>query len=131
MLLRAFESIEKTFPGLKKRFWTTLISPSGSFIGSDNPVIIEGPKDIKQGFENAELISYAVGRHVALWGTLRPIRRQLVNRKFIAKMNTLSMLSADKQVFSHVPDFCWRDDNTKVQTDWKLFSKEAVLATCS
>ena len=129
-VLRAFESIEKMLPGLKKRFWATLISPSGSFIGSDNPVIIEGPKGVKQGFENAELISYAVGRHVALWGTLRPIRRQLVSRKFVAKMNTLSMLSADKQVFSHAPDFCWLDENQKVQTDWKLFSKELILDGC-
>jgi hypothetical protein len=130
-ILRTFESIEKMLPGLKKRFWATLISPSGSFIGSDNPVIIEGPKGVKQGFENAELISYAVGRHVALWGTLRPIRRQLVSRKFVAKMNTLSMLSADKQVFSHAPDFCWLDENQKVQTDWKLFSKEVISDGCS
>jgi hypothetical protein len=130
-VLRAFQSIEKVLPRLKKRFWETLISPSGSFIGSDNPVILEGPKGVKQGFANAELISYAVGRHVALWGTLRPIPRQLVNRKLVAKMNTLSMLRADKQVFSNAPDFCWLDENQKVQTDWKLFSKELILDGCS
>ena len=31
-ILRAFESIEKTLPGLKKRFWATLIGASGSLL---------------------------------------------------------------------------------------------------
>jgi hypothetical protein len=121
---RAFNAVESILPGLQKRYWMTLISPSGSYIGSDSPVILEGPKGVVQGFENAELISYAVSRHVALWGTLMPVRRELVNRKFIAKMNTLSLLKAEEQVFSHVPDFCWLDEGKKYQTDWKLFSKE-------
>lgn len=123
-VLRALKAVESVLPGLHKRHWTTYVSPSGSFIGSDNPVIIEGPKGVKQGFENAELISYCVSRHVALWGTLLPIKREIVSRKFIAKMNTLSLLKTDGQVFSHVPDFCWLDSNRKYQTDWELFSKE-------
>jgi hypothetical protein len=121
---KAFTTVDDILPGLKKRYWSTLISPSGSFIGSDSPVILEGPKGVMQGFENAELISYAISRHVSLWGTLLPIKRQVVNRKFVAKMNTLSLLKAEEQVFSHVPDFCWLDESHKYQTDWTLFSKE-------
>lgn len=120
----AFEAVERVIPGLKKRYWTTLISPSGSFVGSDNPVILEGPKGVIAGFENAELISFAVSRHVVLWGTLKPPQKPFINRKFIASVNTLSLLFAEEQVFSQVPDFCWLDENRKYQTDWKLFSKD-------
>jgi hypothetical protein len=123
-VLRALKAVESVLPGLHKRYWTTYVSPSGSFIGSDSPVIIEGQKGVKKGFENADLISFAVSRHVALWGTLLPIKREVVSRKFIARMNTLSMLKAEEQVFSHIPDFCWLDESKKYQTDWTLFSKD-------
>ena len=76
------------------------------------------------GFENAELIGYAASRHVAQWGTLLPVRPPLVNRKFIASVNTLALLRAEDQVFSNIPDFCWLDENRRYQTDWKLFSKD-------
>ncbi|MGB9455058.1 MAG: DUF4238 domain-containing protein [Bryobacteraceae bacterium] len=122
-MVRAFESVRSILPGLSKRYWSPLISTSGSFAGSDNPVILEGPKGVA-GFSDAELVSYTVSRHVALWGTQRPIRRQLVNRKFVAKLNTLSLLNAGDYVFSTAPDFCWLDHEERVQTDWKLFSKE-------
>ena len=123
-VLEAFKAVENILPGLKKRYWTPLISPSGSFIANDNPVILEGQKGVIAGFENTELISFAVSRHVVLWGTLKPIKKPLENRKFIASANTLSLLFAEEQVFSHVPDFCWLDENRKYQTDWKLFSKD-------
>lgn len=119
----AFEAVEKIMPGLKKRYWMPLISPSGSFIASDNPVILEGRKGVMAGFKNAELVSFAASRHVALSGTLRPQKRPLINQKFIAGLNTLSLLFAEEQVFSHVPNFCWLDEYRKYQTDWKLFSK--------
>jgi hypothetical protein len=121
---QSFKAVESILPGLQKRFWTTLISPSGSFIGSDNPVILEGPKGPMIGFENAELISYALSRHVTLWGTLQRIEYPLMSRKYIAHMNTLGMLKAEAQTFSHAPDFCWLDEHEKYQTDWKLFSKD-------
>ena len=101
-----------------------MVSPSGSFIASDNPVILEGPKRVMMGFENAELISYPVSRHVVLWRTLLPVRPPLMSRKFIARLNTLALLRAEDQVFSNVPDFCWLDENRQYQTDWKLFSKD-------
>ncbi len=121
---RAFKAAEDVLPSLRKRLWSTFISPTGSFIASDSPVVLEGPRDVKVGFENAELITYVVSRHVTLWGTLWPIQRPLVNRKFIAKMNTLSLLQCEEQVFSNVPAFCWMDENSKYQTDWKKFSKD-------
>ena len=120
----AFKAVQNILPGLKKRYWTTLVSPTGSFIAIDNPVILEGPKGVIAGFENTELISFAASRHVVLWGTLKPIQAPFVNRTFIASANTLSLLVAEEQVFSHVPDFCWLNENRKYQTDWKLFSKE-------
>jgi uncharacterized protein DUF4238 len=121
---KAFKAAEGVLPGLKKRFWTTLVSPSGSFIASDNPVILEGPRGAMVGFENAESISYAVSRHVALLGTLLPVKPPLLNRKFIAGVNTLALLRAEGQVFSSVPNFCWLDENHHYQTDWKLFAED-------
>jgi len=123
-VLEAFKAVENILPGLKKRYWATLISPSGSFIASDNPVILDGQKGEIVGFENAEVISFAVSRHVVLWGTLKPEKQPFINRKFIASVNTLSLLYSEEQVFSHVPDFCWLDENRKYQTAWKLFSKD-------
>ena len=55
------------------------------------------------------------------------VRSSLVNRKYIAHLNRLLLLRAEK-VFSTVPDFCWLDENNKYQTDWTLFSKEKILA---
>lgn len=121
---KALQAVGDITPGLTKRYWSTLVSSSGSFIGNDKPVILEGPKGKVLGFENAELISYSLSRHVTLWGTLRPIKRQVVNRKFIANMNTLALLNADVQVFSAVPHFCWLDENKRYETDWRLFSKD-------
>jgi len=37
------------------------------------------------------------------------------------------MLTADEQVYSHVPDFCWLDETGAYQTNWKLFSKEKFM----
>ena len=121
---RAFNAVETIIPGLKKRHWATSFSPSGSFIGCDNPVILEGPKGQMVGFENAEIVIYPVSRHVVLWGTIEFMPPPFVNRRFIANANTLSLLRADSQVYAHESDFCWLDEARQYQTDWKLFSKE-------
>jgi hypothetical protein len=34
----------------------------------------------------------------------------VMSRKRIAAHNTFTMLTADEQVYSHVPDFCWLDE---------------------
>ena len=53
----------------------------------------------------------------------------LVNRKYIAHMNTLAMIRAQEQLYSPVADFGWLDETGKHQSDWKLFSKEKILAS--
>jgi hypothetical protein len=50
--------------------------------------------------------------------------RPRFNLNFIAQTNTMMLLTADAQVYSHVSDFSWADENRKHQTDWRLFSKE-------
>jgi hypothetical protein len=107
------------------------MSPTGSFIASDNPVILDGQTRRLVGFENAEIVTYAVSRHVRIWGTLDKMPPPPVNRYFIATANTLALLRVEDQVFSHIPDFCWMDENRKYQTDWKLFSKDKILKSCA
>jgi hypothetical protein len=124
---QTFQAAEHILPSLRQRHWRSIFSPTGSFISSDNPVIVDGPKGQKMGFKNAEIVLYVLSRHVLAYSTLEPDIPQLVNRKYIAHMNTLSLLRAE-QVFSTVPDFCWLDENKKYQTDWGLFMKGNILA---
>jgi hypothetical protein len=121
---QAFESVSRILPGLRSRYWNTVFSTTGSFIACDSPVIMEGPKDEWIGFENADFISYAVSRHVTLFGTATRRAPVFATRIEIAEMNTLAMRRADKQVYSHASDFCWLDERRKHQTDWTLFSKD-------
>ncbi len=118
-----FKAANIIFPTMQKRSWGGAISPTGAFIGCDSPVIVDGPQDKMIGFRNAEIITYALSRYVLLYSTL-PESDPFVSRKWIAHVNTLSLLRAEQQVFSHVPDFCWKDENRKYQTDWTLFSKD-------
>jgi len=124
---QTFKAAEHILPTLAGRSWRIAVSPSGSFIGSDNPVILDGPKNEMRGFKNAEIITYVLSRHVVLCSTLPPEPPPFVNRKYIAHLNRLLVLRAE-QVFSTVRDFCWLDENNKYQTDWTLFSKEKILA---
>jgi hypothetical protein len=124
---KAFQAVDTIVPLLAGRYWDVAISPSGSFIGSDNPVILDGGKGKLLGFANAEIIIYQLSRHVLLFGGSRDLAPPFVNRKYIAHMNTAAMLQADALVFSHVPDFVWLDELGKSQTDWTLFTKETLL----
>jgi hypothetical protein len=126
-LLRAGTAVQDILPILKGRRWKPFFSPSGSFVGTDNPVVLEGPKDAMVGFKNAEIVLYPVNRHLLVYATLDPRGRLPENHKHIARVNTLMMLNADEQIYSHRPDFCWIDQNGTYQTDWKLFSKEEIL----
>lgn len=126
-LLRAFKAVESIIPCLRARHWGTSFSPSGSFIGSDNPVGLDGPKGQQVGFESAEVVVFPVSRHALLCGTTIPVMRTVVNRERIAARNTFTMLGAEEQVYSHIPDFCWLDRAGGYQTDWRLFSKEQFL----
>lgn len=125
-LMQMFEAARRIFPTLFKRPWRAVISPSGSFVAADNPVILEGPKGAMRGFQNAELITYVVSRHLFLYSASDRLTVR-ETRKNIARMNTLSLLHCDQQVFSHIPDFDWMDADQKMQRDWKLFVKEKYL----
>lgn len=114
--------------GLKKRCWYALMSPSGQFIASDNPIMLDGHYGQGIGFRNAELVIYPVNRHLLLCGALKPIDPPFVTRKIIAMHNTFTMFRADEQVYSHRSDFHWLDKNGKFQNDWKLFSTTDFIA---
>jgi hypothetical protein len=114
---------------LERRYWGAAISPSGSFVGCDNPVTMDGPKGKMTGFANAEVIMYQLSRHVLLYGGSPNIAPPFVNRKYIAHMNTFAMLRAQRQVYSHVPDFGWLDEAGKYRSEWELFSSEKILAS--
>lgn len=123
-LLKAFEGAQTIIPLLMARHWGASISRKGSFIGSDNPVVLDGPKGGMVGFKNADIVIYPVSRHVILYGTKSVERPPLVSQMYIARHNTFMMLTAGEQVFSSTPDFCWLDETDGYQTDWKLFSKK-------
>ena len=127
-LLRGFSAAERSIvPTLQARHWGAYISPTGSFIGSDNAVVMDGPPGQQIGFKSAEIVMFPVNRHVLLYGTNVSVRPPSVTRERIARHNTFIMLNADECVYSHVSDFCWLDENGLYQTDWRLFSKEKFL----
>jgi hypothetical protein len=112
---------------LAERYWGDRVSPTGSFIGCDNPVILDGKAGKVMGFKNAEIIVFPATRHTLLYGTCVRVKPPFLNRNFIAHQNTLTMLNSHEQVFSHVPDFCWIDSSGKYQTDWTLFPQDDKL----
>jgi hypothetical protein len=122
-----FDEAENVVSELRKRRWTTSFSPQGRFIASDDPVAMDGPKGKQITFATATAIFYPVSRHVFLHGTSVPISPP-DTFKFIAHLNTLMLLTADRQVYSHMPDFSWLDEKRGHQTDWQLFVKERFLA---
>lgn len=99
----------------------------GGFIGSDNPVVMDGPKGELVGFKNAEIVLFPLSRHVLLFGANRRVKPMPATYRRVAAVNTFTMLTADEQVYSHAPDFYWLDENRNTQTDCRLFSKEKIL----
>lgn len=99
----------------------------GRFIGSDNPVMMDGTKRQLVGFKNADIVLFLLSRHVLLFSANRRVEPMQATYRRVAAVNTLTMLTADEQVYSHEPDFYWLDENGNCQTDWRLFSKEKIL----
>lgn len=127
-LVRGFRvAASAIYPALKNRYWQALVSPTGSFIGSDNPVMMDGPKGQPAGFKSAETVIFTVNRFLLLQGTNEPVAGLLVNRRLIARHNSFAMISANEQIYSQAPDFCWLDPVDRIQTDWRSFSKESLL----
>jgi hypothetical protein len=126
-LEKGFNAVDPIFSALFARLWSTAFSPSGSFIASDNPVMLDGPKDQPIGFTNADVVIFPVNRYILLVGTNTPVQREPVTRNLIARHNTFTMLTAHEQIFSTTPDFCWLDETGKYQTDWRRFSKDTFF----
>lgn len=125
---RAFTDADGVHGCLRNRFWRISFTDKGRLIASDNPLVVEGPKGQMVGFKNAEFVFYPISRHAFLTGTLKRIGRPVEDFKYFVGLNTMMLLSADTQVYSHVPDFSWLDEKRQHQTDWRLFTKEKFLS---
>ena len=68
-LYRGFKATEGIVSSLEERYWRASVSSSGSFIGSDAPVSMDGPKGQDIGFKSAEVVVFPVSRHVLVYGT--------------------------------------------------------------
>lgn len=126
-LKRGFKAIGTIVPCLEARYWRASISSRGGFIGSDNPIAMDGPKGQEVGFKTADIIAFPVSRYVSLYGANIRVAALPTTYRRVAAHNTFTMLTADEQVYSHEPDFGWLDENGNCQTDWKLFSKEKLI----
>jgi hypothetical protein len=126
---QAFRAANIIAPMLMDRHWRISFSKTGNYIGSDCPVAMDGPKGEMVGFKSAEIVTYPISRHALLYGTRVPVNPPLVSLMSIAHWNTFAMLTAESQVYSHKPDFCWLDEFGKYQTNWNLFAKEKIEKT--
>ena len=123
-LKEAFEAMKVIVPVLRARNWWAPISKSGSFIATDNPVVVDGPRGEAIGFVTADIVMFPVNRHLLLWSGKERSDVPLMRRNGIAHINAQAMLWASGQTYSHRADFCWMDENRKYQTDWHLFEKK-------
>ena len=126
-LYRGFKAVEGVAKTLAERNWRACISVKGGFIGSDSPVMMDGPKGQQIGFKSAEIVLFPVSRHVLLFGANHRVKPMQATYRRVAAVNTFTMMTADEQVYSHEPDFYWLDESGNCQTDWRLFSKEKIL----
>lgn len=116
-------------PSLMGRCWDWHVSPTGEFIGSDNPVALDGEQGKPIGVCNADVVIYPVSRRLLLYGTHKRVALERLTSRLMARHNTFAMLTADEQVYSHRSDFHWLDCTGKCQNDWRLFSRELFLPT--
>ncbi len=123
-LKRGGEVLEDLTLALERRRWGWLVSERGQFIGSDNPVAMDGESRARIGFENAGVVTYTVNRFVTLYGTKETVTPPPITTKLIARHNTFAMLCADEQTYSHREDFHWLDHSDKSRNDWQLFAAE-------
>jgi hypothetical protein len=121
---QAFQAANRIAPFLMERNWGISFSKSGNYIASDSPVALDGPSGAMIGFKNAEIVTFPVSRHALLFGTKVPVKPPRVTLKSTAHFNTFAMLTAESQVYSHRPDFCWLDEVGRYRTDWTSFKRE-------
>lgn len=73
---------------------------------------VRGWPELEIGFKSAEVVVFPVSRHVLVYGANCRVKATNTTRKRIAAHNTFTMLTADKQVYSHVPGNCSRKRNS-------------------
>ena len=127
-LLFAAKFVEEIAATFRARYWHAIIDPRGNFIGSDNPVGLDGSDGRPIGFNNATVVVYPACRHVLICGLHRVEPSKEASRKMVAELNTLAMLGAEEQVYSHREDFEWLDERRDRQRDWTLFDREKVIS---
>lgn len=125
-VFRGLLAIESIYPALLTRHWSVVRSERHDYIGSDNPVVLDGPPGKLIGFKNAEVIGFPVNRQLFLLGTKR---RQKLPRPAAtpAFLNTLTMINANEQIYSSAEAFQWLDENRQLRTDWKSFDRGSFL----
>ncbi len=73
-LIRGFEAAARVIiPTLKQRYWISILSRTGNFIASDNPVTMDGPRGEMAGFKSADVILFPVNRYLLLLSTKLPV----------------------------------------------------------
>jgi len=122
---RGFAGLSTILTQLETRHWQSLISPTGSFIGSDTPIVMDGPAQI--GFKTAEIIHIPVNRFLLLRGTTDPAIEEPLTRKTIAAINSFALLNTQEQVYSSCAEFAWTDEHFEVRYNWDGFSKDAIV----
>jgi len=112
---------------LGERKWSVCVSPpmNGDFICSDNPVCLRDVTPVKgvfsspgHGILNTE-VSIPLNPRVMLLGRFEdylPPMGYAPNRKFVAQMNSMTAMYAERYVFSRENDFLWWDINGNVCT---------------
>jgi hypothetical protein len=119
-IAQMFRNADTIYPLLANRTWSVLVSESGSFICSDHPVTIvftkEAPRRMSPGFAlNNTEVTVPLSKHVLLRGvwTNQPDTAVVLNRKLVARYNTVRIMQTDRFLFSRVPDFPWMDHSNR------------------
>jgi hypothetical protein len=123
-----FRSTELLLKRFRERQWRLHTTHHGRLIACDNPVLLHDSSGENRGFRTAALIGYPISRHVCMTGTLSRTPRPEQNLKLFAELNTMTMLSADAQIYSMTPDFLWLDANNKTCDDWTQFQRVKISA---
>ncbi len=122
---RGFAGLNTILEQLQRRSWHALISPTGSFLGSDSPIVMDGEGQI--GFKTAEVIHFPVNRFLLLRGTVSQTIEEWVTRNMVAAINIFALLNTQEQVYSPNAEFPWRDENARTNCDWRSFSKTSII----
>jgi len=118
------------------RNWSVLVAEGGAgqFICSDAPVCLTWTDSDRQDriprlYEHQTNLTVALGRAVALRGRYEPGQPEVVrcNRQAVAHVNTRTISSADRFLYSSGKDFPWERDDGSVG-DWDALMADLAAA---